>query len=93
MSSQQSAAAYASWARTPDRAARLAATWAARDRRIAADYEIPAELEHTHPAEYVKRLEAAKKAYFRGLAAKSVKTRRANAARLRKCTCAADEVA
>lgn len=77
---QASIAAHASWARTPDRPARLAPAHEARDRRIARDYGIPAELEQTDPAEYVKRLESAKKAYFGKLALKSVKARAAKRA-------------
>lgn len=75
-SSAHSAAAHASWARCPDRAARLSNTWAGRDRRIARDYGIPDVLEQTNPGEYARRLESAKRAHFKRLAAKSVAARR-----------------
>lgn len=77
MPSPQSTAAHASWARCADRAARLHATWAGRDRRIARDYGIPDDLEASDPAEYAKRLESAKKAHFGRLARKSVHARAA----------------
>lgn len=72
---QHSSAANASWARTADRSARTAPAHAGRDRRIARDYGIPDELEHTNPADYARRLESAKKAHFGKLALRSVKAR------------------
>lgn len=74
---QHSIAAHAMWARTPDRAARLANAHAGVEARIARDYGISADL----PADqYAQRIESAKRAYFRSLALKSVQARRRKAA-------------
>ncbi|GAA1223125.1 hypothetical protein GCM10009676_00470 [Prauserella halophila] len=80
VSAYMSAAAHASWARTTDRRARLAATWAGRDRRIAREYGIPDELEQSDPGEYARRLESAKRAYFKQMAANREAKRRARKA-------------
>lgn len=68
-----SAAAHASWARTPNRTARTAPAREGLEARIAREYGIPDDLP---PAEYEKRLANARKAYFGALALKSAKVRR-----------------
>lgn len=65
-------AAHAMWARCPDRSARVRPANAGLEASIARRYGIPADLP---PAEYAVRIESARKAYFRRLAAKSVKAR------------------
>lgn len=73
-SAQASIAAHAQWARTPNRAARLANAHAGLEARIARDYGIPADLP---AAEYELRIRSARRAYFRTLAQRSVKARAA----------------
>lgn len=73
-SAQASIAAHAQWARTPNRAARLANAHAGLEARIARDYGIPADLP---PAEYEQRIQSARRAYFKTLAQRSVKARAA----------------
>lgn len=67
-------AAHESWARTTDRSARTAnarrAMMAKFDREVDPDGKLP-------PAERQKRAENARKAYFKRLALKSAKSRRA----------------
>lgn len=75
---QAATAAHAMWARCPDRAHRLRNAHAGLEARIARDYGIPDNLP---PAEYALRIESAKKAYFRSLAAKSAKRRAARLGR------------
>jgi hypothetical protein len=67
-----SAAAHASWARTANRSARVLPANRGLEARIAKEYGIPADLP---AAEYAVRIESARRAYFRSLAAKSAKTR------------------
>lgn len=69
---QAATAAHAMWARCPDRAHRLRNAHAGLEARIAREFDIPADLP---PAEFALRLESAKKAYFRQLAAKSARAR------------------
>lgn len=69
-----SIASHASWARCNDRSARVLPANRALERRIAQEYGIP---EGLPPAEYAARIESARSAYFRSLAARSAKVRRA----------------
>lgn len=66
-------AAHASWANTPDRAARTAPAHAGLEARIAREYGIPDDLP---PDEYARRLQSARKAWYAKLALKSAKARR-----------------
>jgi hypothetical protein len=77
---QAKTASHASWAKCPDRLGRLSNAHSGRDAFIARQYGISTDLP---PAEYALRLESAKKAYFAGLALKSVKARRRKAAERR----------
>ena len=66
-------ASFASWANTSDPASRTAPARAAADRR----FEDQVDPDHVLPeAERLRRAEAARKAYFTGLAFKSAKARR-----------------
>lgn len=69
---QRVTAAHASWARTPDRAARSAPGFDGLEARIAREYGIPDDMPNPDRA---KALASARTAYFRKLAAKSVKAR------------------
>lgn len=73
---QRSIAANASWARCADRSARVAPANAGLDARIDREYAIPEDLKRTDPAEYARRHEAGRKAWFGRLALKSVNARR-----------------
>ncbi|TCJ34166.1 hypothetical protein [Parafrankia sp. BMG5.11] len=76
-------AAHASWANTPDRAARTARGRAAFldrfDRQVDPDGTLP-------PAERVRRAEYARRAYFSALALRSAQARRKNRARPKQDT-------
>lgn len=67
-----STASHAFWARCPNRSAHVLPANRGLEARIAKEYGIPADLP---PAEYATRIESARKAYFRSLAAKSAKAR------------------
>ena len=71
---QQVAAVHASWARTANRTARTEAARQAADRRIADEFGIPSDLAAD---EWGRRMVSARSAYFRRLAAKSVRVRAA----------------
>lgn len=74
---QRSLAAHASWARTHDRTQRTQPARDGLEATIASRYDIPADLP---AAEYAVRIESARRAYFRTMAAKSRRVRAARKA-------------
>lgn len=76
ISLQRSLASNARWARCEDRTAAVAPANAGLDARIDREYGIPEELRLSNPAEYGRRHESARKAWFSRLALKSVQARR-----------------
>ena len=74
---QHVAAAHASWAATPDRAARLAAAWAARDARFERLVDPDGVME---PGARAKAAASARKRFYTEMALKSAAARRARSA-------------
>jgi hypothetical protein len=70
---QRSAAAHASWAKTPSRSARLAAAWEAREARFERLVDPDGAMT---PADRAKAAESARKAFYAEMARKSAAARR-----------------